>query len=73
MCASKLTHIQLFATPWTITCQAPLPMGLSQQEYWSGLTFPSPRDFPDPGIKPASPALAGGFFTPEPSGKHWIA
>ena len=50
MHACVLSHIQLSATPWTITCQASLPMGLSQQEYWSALTFPSPRDFPDPGI-----------------------
>ena len=51
----------LFATPWT-----PLSMELCRQEYWSGLPFPTPEDFPDPGIKPtslASPALAGGFFT----------
>ena len=46
--------------------QAPLPMGFSRQEYWRGLSFPSPGDLPDPGIKPASlvsPALAGGLFT----------
>ena len=52
--------------PWTIAHQAPpLSMGLSRQEYWSGLPFPSPGDLPDPGIEPASlmpPALAGGFF-----------
>ena len=50
-------------TPWTVACQAPLPMGLSGQEYWSGLPFPSPEDLPDPRLKPSSPALAGGFFT----------
>ena len=47
-------------------------MGFSWQEYWSGLSFPTPGDLPDPGIKPislASPALAGGFFTTEPSEK----
>ena len=44
-------------------------MGFSRQEYWSGLPFPSPGDLPDPGIKPASPALAGRFFTTEPPGK----
>ena len=58
-----------FATSWTVACQASLSMGFSRQEYWSGLTFPSPRDLPDPGIEPASPALAGGFFTSEPPGK----
>ena len=72
MHACVLSHIQLSATPWSITCQASLPMGLSQQEYWSALTFPSPRDFPDPGIKPASPALAYGFFTTELPGKPHI-
>jgi len=40
------------ATPWTIACQAPLSMGFSRLEYWSGLPFPSPEDLPDPGIKP---------------------
>ena len=61
-----LSHVQIFATPWTVTCQVPLSMGYVRQEYWSGLPFLSPGDFPDPGVKPtsiASPALAGGFFT----------
>ena len=44
-------------------------MEFSRHEYWSGLPFPSPGDLPDPGIEPASPALAGGFFTTEPPGK----
>ena len=44
-------------------------MEFSRQEYWSGLPFPPPGDLPDPGIEPASPALAGGFFTTEPHGK----
>ena len=44
-------------TPWTVTCQTPLSMGFSRQEYWSGLPFPSPEDFPDPGIEPGSLAL----------------
>ena len=44
-------------TPWTMVCQTPLSMGFSRQEYWSGLPFPSPGDFPDPGIEPRSPAL----------------
>ena len=61
--------VQLFATPWIIALQAPLSMGFSQQEYWSGLPCPPPGDLPDPGIEPASPALAGGFFTTEPPGK----
>ena len=43
--------------PWTVTCQTPLSMGFSRQEYWSGLPFPSPGNLPDPGIEPGSPAL----------------
>ena len=43
--------------PWTVARQAPLSMGFSRQEYWSGLPFPSPGDLPNPGIKPKSPAL----------------
>ena len=55
--------------PWTIACQAPLSMAFSRQEYWSGLPFPSPGHLPEPGIEPASPALAAGFFTTAPPGK----
>ena len=58
-----LSHVQLFVTPWIVACQAPLSMGFSRQEYWSGLPFPSPRDLRNPGIEPRSPALAGRFFT----------
>ena len=61
-----------FVTPWTIAHQAPLSMGFPRQECWSGLPFPFPGDLPDPGIEsvsPASPALAGRFFTTEPPGK----
>ena len=53
------------ATPWPVAPQAPLSMGFSRPEYWSGLPRPPP-DLPDPGIVPESlmsPALAGGFFT----------
>ena len=56
--------------PWTVACQAPLPMGISRQEYWSGLPFPPPGYLPHPGIEPVSLALAGGFLTAEPPGKH---
>ena len=59
-------------TPWTITHQAPLSMGFSRQEYWSGLPYPTPGDLPDLGIEdapPVSPALAGGVFTTGPPGK----
>ena len=50
-------------------CQAPLSVGLPRQGYWSGLPFPSPGDLPDPGIEPATLALAGGFSPAEPPGK----
>ena len=63
---SCFSHVQLFATLWTIACQAPLSMGFSRQEDWSGLPCPPLGDLPDPGIKSTSltsPALAGGFFT----------
>ena len=58
-----------FVTPWIAACQSPLSKGFPRQEYWSGLPFPSPRDFPDPGIKLVSPTLASRFFTAEPPGK----
>ena len=68
LCAllSRFSHVQLFGTPWTVACQAPLSMRCSSQEYWSGWPCPPPRDLPDPGIEPISlksPALAGRFFT----------
>ena len=62
--AKSLSRVQLCATLWTIAHQAPLSMGFSRQEYWSGC--PPPEDLPKPGIEPTSltfPALAGGFFT----------
>ena len=52
---SHFSHVQLFVTPWTVAHQAPLSMGFSRQEHWSRLPFPPPGDFPDQGIKPASP------------------
>ena len=57
-----LSHVQLFATPWIVACQASLSMGFFRQEYWSGLPFPPPGDLPYPEIEPISPALAGGFI-----------
>ena len=65
----SLSCVQLFATPLTVACQAPLSMGFSRQEYWSGLPFPSSGDFPDPGIKPGSVALQADTFPSEPPGK----
>ena len=63
---NHFSHIQLLATPWTIACQAPLSIGFSRQEYWSGLTCPPPGDLPNSRIEPASlmsPALAGGSLS----------
>ena len=63
----SLSRVQLCTTSWTIACQAPLSMGFSRQEYWSGWPFPPSGDLPNPEIESASvtsPALTGGFFTP---------
>ena len=65
----SLSSVRLFASPWTLAYQAPLSMGFSRQECWSGLPFPSPGDFPDPGIKPGSPALQADALLSEPPGK----
>ena len=56
-------------TPWTAACEVPLSMGFSRQDYWSGLPFPSPGDFSNPGIKPGSPALQVDFLPAELPGK----
>jgi len=64
--------VQFLANLWTVAHQAPLSLGFLRQEYWRRLPFPPPGDLPDPGMElttPASPALAGKFFTTEPSGK----
>ena len=61
----SLSYVQLFVTPWSVAHQIPLSIGFPRQEYWSGLPFPSPGHLPNSGIKPASPAVAGGFFY------HW--
>ena len=63
---SHFSSVRLFATLWTVACHAPLSVGFSRQEYWSGLPCPPPGDLPDPGTEPlslTSPALAGCFFT----------
>ena len=63
---SRFGHVQFFPTLCTVACQAPLSIGFSRQEYWSGLPCPTPGDLLDPGIESESlisPALAGGFFT----------
>ena len=69
VCVKSLSRVLLFATLWTVARQAPLSMGFSRQEYWSGLPFPSPGDLPNPGIKPGSPALQADALSSEPPGK----
>ena len=59
-------------TPWTMACQAPLSVGFSREEYWSGLPFPLPGDLPNPGVEPGSPALQAGSLPAEPSGKPLV-
>ena len=63
----SLSHVQLFATPWTEAHQAPPSMGFLRQKYQSGLPFPSPGDLPNPGIEPDF-----FFFTTEPPGNPHI-
>ena len=65
----SLNSVRLFVTPWTVARQAPLSMGFSRQEYWSGLPFPSPGDLPNPGIKPGSPAWQADALSSEPDVK----
>ena len=65
----SLSRVRLFENPWTVAHQAPLSMGFTRQDYWSGLPFPSPGDLPDPGIKPRSPALQADALPSEPPGK----
>ena len=64
-----VSHVQLFGTPWTVACQAPLSMEFPRQEYWSGLPFPSPGALPDPGIELGSPAFQADSLLSEPPGK----
>ena len=71
LCAQLLSCVSLFVTSWTIACQVPLSMGFSRQEYWNGLTFLSPGDLPDPGIKSGSPALQADSLPYEPEGKPY--
>ena len=66
MKVKSLSHIQFFATLWTVARQAPPFMGFSRQEYWSWLPFPSPGDLPNTGIEPGSPALQADALPSEP-------
>ena len=69
MCVYALNSGRLFETLWTVAHQAPLSMGFSRQEYWSGLPFPSPENLPDPGIELWSPALQADSLPSQPPGK----
>ena len=81
VCACMLSHfsrVRLFATPWTVASQAPLSMGFSRQEYWSGLPFPSRGDLPNPGMELRSPTLQADSLPYEPPGKpnvlwYWLS
>ena len=66
---SRVSGVQLFATLWTVACQALLSMKFSRQEYWSRLPFPSPEYLPNPGTEARSPALQGDTLSSEPPGK----
>ena len=59
---TMVSHVQLFETLWTVAGQAPLSMGFSRQEYWSGMPCPPPGDLPQPQIKPEPSEVAGRFF-----------
>ena len=68
----SLSRVRLFVTPRTAAHQAPLSIGFSRQEYWSGLPFPPPGHLPNPGIKPTSPALQADALTSELPGKPYL-
>ena len=68
MC-QQISCVRIFATPSTVTSQAPLSIKFSRQEYWNGQPFPSPEDLPDPEIEPISPALQADSLPSEPPGK----
>ena len=65
--------VRLCVTPWTVARQAPLTLGFSGQEHWSGLPRPPPGDLPNPGIEPASPALQAGSTTAVLGRTHGVA
>ena len=66
---SSLSCVWLFVTPWTVACQTPVSMEFSRKEYWSGLSFASPGDLPDPEIEPKSPVLQLDSLLSKPPGK----
>ena len=69
---SRFSGVRLSETPWTTARQAPLSMGFSSEEYWSGLPFPSRGDLPNPGIKLGSPALQADSLPSEAPRKPWL-
>ena len=72
---SCFNHVWLFATLWTVAHRAPLSMGFSRQEYWSGLSWPPPEDLPNPGVEPTSPvfpASAGSSLPLAPPGNSLV-
>ena len=71
MKVKSLSHFRLFATSWTVAYQAPPSTEFSRQEYWSGLPLPSPKDLPNPGIEPGSPALQADTSLSELPGKSY--
>ena len=74
LCAESLRFVRLFAVPQTVACQAPLSMGFSRQEHWSGLPFPTPGDLPDPGMNPRLLNLLhrqAGSLSLAPPGEPW--
>ena len=70
MKVTSLSRVRLLDTPWTVAYQAPLSMGFSRPEYWSGLPFPSPGDLPDPRIEPRFPAFQADSLLTEPLDWH---
>ena len=66
MKVKSLSQVRLFATPWTVAYHAPLSLGFSRQEYWSGLPFPSPEDLPNSEIELGSPTFQADALTSEP-------
>ena len=72
MKVKSLSPVRLFVTPWTVAYQSPQSMDFFRQEYWSGLSFLSPGDLPNPGIEPGSPAFHADALPSEPPGKPII-
>ena len=70
VCVCAHCRVQLSVTPWTVALQTPLSMKFSGKQYWSGLSLASPRDLPNSGIKPRSPALQADSLPSKPPWKR---